>query len=87
MKVKHCLAKKDIRPLLEEPEDPSAENEMAEAILLRLVIWYVLRLMIDIGCSCVQAMPAFHSTRHSTAKAKHDIGGSDLKPWMMCFRN
>lgn len=44
VKVKHRLAKKDIRPLLEEPEDPSAENEMAEAILLRLVMWYVLRL-------------------------------------------
>ena len=53
VKVKHRLAKKDIRPLLEEPEDPSAENEMAEAILLRLVIWYILRLTIDIGCSCV----------------------------------
>ena len=42
VKVKHRLAKKDIRPLLEEPEDPSAENEMAEAILLRLAMWYVL---------------------------------------------
>jgi len=37
LEVKHRLAKKDIRPLLEEPEDPSAENEMAEAILLRWI--------------------------------------------------
>lgn len=88
VKVKHRLAKKDIRPLLEEPEDPSAENEMAEAILLRLVMWYVLRLRIDVGCSCLYAMPLFRSTRHSTAKrTKHDVGGSDLKSWMMCFRS